>query len=567
MALKQRQLVAESKEHRGQKMLYALCSMLYATGPGLLVLYSVLCVFLIWGCVSLPREGDILAIVDGEPVSEEDLKYSLQIAHRREDLSSSTVLDLSLHVQKLIDDKLIAQEAHRMEMEQYPDVQQAIAAYILRESVVRLHDEEILQKVSVTENDIISDFRNKYERLTLEIIEADSEQVIRDVLKQLKSGGNFTELASKYSTHYSREEGGRVVYKRKSIVPHLQEAVFSLKPGEFSDIIKNGDQYYIVKLISRQEAPDEELENIREAIESALRSQKRKELGDRYLDRLRERADIKVNHELLSAIVVDKGTEERKKWADDKRTLADVNGSILTVKEFVEMVPAIVSNSNQEILNHWIDRKLVDLEALSRHYDETSDLKNMVSRYTDYLLKKAFIRRVILPDIEISDEVLKDYYLKNPASFLKPARYRIQQITVKTMDDAEDILSDLKNGADFSWLAKTKSTDSAAPKGGFLGWLTREQLPEPLRDKIDAFSPGDISPIEKIDSLYRIFRFQEKTEEEVEEFDQIKSIVYRAYVSGQINDRYGKYVEQLKEEAEIKINEDKIKLYEKKLIK
>jgi hypothetical protein len=63
-----------------------------------------------------------LAFVDGDPVTKGDLEYSLEIAHRREDLSSAKALDISQYVEKLINDRLIIHEARRMGMEEYPAV-------------------------------------------------------------------------------------------------------------------------------------------------------------------------------------------------------------------------------------------------------------------------------------------------------------------------------------------------------------------------------------------------------------------------------------------------------------
>ncbi|MEW6676005.1 MAG: peptidyl-prolyl cis-trans isomerase [Nitrospirota bacterium] len=440
------------------------------------------------GCASLLQREEVLAVVDGESITEEDLKYSLNIAHRREDLSSAGALNLSQYVQKLIDDRLLIEEAYRMGMDQYPEVQQAIEAYILRESVVRLHDEEIVQKVSVTEEEIINYYKEKY--------------------------------------------------KKEAPAPHRDGA-----------------------------GPDKELEGVRGGIEKAIREQKEKERSDEYLKYLRERAFIKIDRELLSAIKLDGGKEEIEKWSKDKRPLAKVNGSVLEAGDFVAIATPYIRKSNEEILNNWIDRKLIDHEALSRHYEMKPDLAKAVYRYKNQLLKNTFIRRVIIPRIAISDKTLEDYYSRHQKRFIKPAHFKLQQITVKTADEARDILNNLQNGADFSWLAKRRSTDSAASKGGDTGWLTKAELPEPVREIMDTLKIGDISPIIRIDSLYRIIKLQGKTEEEVEGFDKVKDSVYRLCFDEQFNSLLNKYVAQLKAEAQIKIYDEAVQSLEERLRK
>jgi len=515
------------------------------------------------GCASVSQKENILAVVESEPITEEDLKYSLNVTHRREDLSSASALNLSQYVQKLIDDRLIINEARRMGLDQSPEVQQAIQAYILRESVVRLHGEEIVQKVSVTEKDILEYYKKNYEIFTLGLIEVDTEENAEDLLGKLKKGENFAELAQKYSTHTSKKDGGEIAINRRAMPPFIEKAVASLKPEEFSDVIKAANKYYIIKLIKRKEAPDEELERLRGSIKPAIMKQKEKERSDEYLKYLRERATIKIDHEILSAISL--GTsEETEKRSKDTRPLAEVNGTVLTVREFAAMTTPYTRKSNEDILNNWIDRKLVDHEALSRNYENTPELKKMLYSYENQLLKKTFTNKVVLPQIVITDNILKEYYSKNKKSFTKPVRFKMQQITLKTMDEARDILNNLKSGADFSWLAKRRSTDSAASKGGDGGWVIKAQLPAPVKEIIDTLKLGDISPIIKLDSFYTIVKLQGKTEEEVEEFSKVKDAVYRASFNDQLSNLVEKYVDQLKTDAQVKIYEEQVHAIEEK---
>ena len=529
----------------------------------LLTAYFVL-LFSIWGCAGLQKKTIVLAVVDGEPVSEDDLEYSLQIAHRREDLSSAGTLNISEYVQKLIDDRLIVQEARRMGMEQQPETLKAVNAFLLRESVTRLHEEEILQKASVDEHEIVSSYRKDYEQFITGIIELTARDKAVKILEQLKSENNFNELAREYSTHASGKEGGEVVFTPLSMSSSIRELVYNLKPGETSDITEADGKYYIVKLIRRQEAPIEELEGVRERIGKAIRTRKEKERSEEYLKELRKEGVITVNHELLSSIKLDSGLSEREKWEGDKRLLVEGHGLTLTAEDFVSMMPPVVRKPNEDVLNTWIDRKLVDREALNRHYEATPDMKEKVQRYKNQLLRRTFIKRVILPRIQLSADIMEDYYLKHQEDYLKTVRFRIQRITVKTEEEAGDLINKLKNGADFTWTAKKRSIDSEAPKGGVLGWKTKGQMSEPLREIIDTLEPGDISPILKVDSLFRIIRLQEKTGEEIEAFDTVKASVYRAVSKEEFDKIYNEYIDKLKEEAHIEVNDRAVRAFEKK---
>lgn len=541
-----------SRGQRGMgRIIYKLCF-----GLGSLLIF--LC-----ACASLHDKERILAVVDGEPVTEGDFKYALTISHRKEDLSNAGSLDLKHYLNKLVDDRLIIQEARKSGMDKLPEIQQAIDAFILRESVVRLRDEEVVKKVSVTEEELMDYYKKNYEELTLGIIEMGSEEGINNIWGRLKKGEEFESLAKQYSEHPSRERDGQIKIKKGSLTRRLKDAVFSLKIGEITNVINENGKYYIVKLINRREAPVREFTNVKESIKKSIRKQKENELSEQYLEELRKKSNIKIDEKLLSSIDL----SNKDKYLEDERILVDVNKDILKVKDFISMVKTTNKLSNEDIINNWIDRKLVDQEALSRHYERKDDLKNMIKRYEDQLLKNAFIKRIIMPQIVVTEDALKEYYLNNKNDFLRPPRYKIQQITVKTIEKGNEIIDSLKNGADFSWLAKHYSSDSAADNGGDIGWVTKAGLPEKMRSIIDELKIGDISPVIEIDSSFKIYKLTDRIEGEVEDYTKVKDAVFSGYFNEQVNDILRRYIDELKKDAKIKINEKEIEYLEEKFKK
>jgi peptidyl-prolyl cis-trans isomerase SurA len=63
----------------------------------------------------------------------------------------------------------------------------------------------------------------------------------------------------------------------------------------------------------------------------------------------------------------------------------------------------------------------------------------------------------------------------------------------QTVDNANKILEQLKNGASFAGYARQYSESSTAPVGGDLGWVRPEQLPTPLATVLRTMTAGSIS--------------------------------------------------------------------------
>ena len=63
----------------------------------------------------------------------------------------------------------------------------------------------------------------------------------------------------------------------------------------------------------------------------------------------------------------------------------------------------------------------------------------------------------------------------------------------QTIENANKILDQLKNGASFAGYARQYSQSSSAAVGGDLGWMRPELLPEPLANVLRQMGPGQIS--------------------------------------------------------------------------
>jgi peptidyl-prolyl cis-trans isomerase D len=103
--------------------------------------------------------------------------------------------------------------------------------------------------------------------------EADVRKVAEDVLKQVKAGGDFAELAKKYSEDEgSKANGGDLDYfTRGRMVPEFETAAFSLQPGQVSDLVKSQFGFHIIKVIDKKAAVTRTLDEVKPQIEDQLK--------------------------------------------------------------------------------------------------------------------------------------------------------------------------------------------------------------------------------------------------------------------------------------------------------
>jgi peptidyl-prolyl cis-trans isomerase D len=106
------------------------------------------------------------------------------------------------------------------------------------------------------------------------------------LLKQIKAGGDFAELAKKNSQDPSSAvKGGDLDWvSRGQMVKPFEDAVFSLKPNEISDLVTTEYGFHIIQVQERQPAHLQTLDEVKPAIIVALKSQN-------VFDRMQDLAD------------------------------------------------------------------------------------------------------------------------------------------------------------------------------------------------------------------------------------------------------------------------------------
>ena len=77
---------------------------------------------------------------------------------------------------------------------------------------------------------------------------------LADVQKKIKEGGDFTEIAKKYSQSSDAASGGDLGFFTKGQLPdELQKAAEALQPGQVSDPIKDQYGYEILKVVEKKD--------------------------------------------------------------------------------------------------------------------------------------------------------------------------------------------------------------------------------------------------------------------------------------------------------------------------
>lgn len=116
-------------------------------------------------------------------------------------------------------------------------------------------------------------------------------------LEVMGSGTPFETVAGEVSIDQTAAMGGDLGYMRRGEMLHeLEEAAFSLKVGEVSDVIASSYGYHLVKVLDRHPgAGQPSFDSKRSAVLNFLTSQRRRGAFDEWLTDLEERATVIVD--------------------------------------------------------------------------------------------------------------------------------------------------------------------------------------------------------------------------------------------------------------------------------
>jgi len=122
---------------------------------------------------------------------------------------------------------------------------------------------------------------------------AKAKEKAEELLKQLKDGADFAELAKANSNCPSAPQGGDLgFFSRGETVPAFENVAFELANGQISDVVQTEYGYHIIKATDHKQASTISFDQAKDDIINRLTQQKQSELADEYIESLKAKANI-----------------------------------------------------------------------------------------------------------------------------------------------------------------------------------------------------------------------------------------------------------------------------------
>ncbi|MDD5585981.1 MAG: peptidylprolyl isomerase [Alphaproteobacteria bacterium] len=229
----------------------------------------------------------------------------------------------------------------------------------------------------------------------------------------------------------------------------------------------------------------------------------------------------------LPSLAADKAAD---KAAGGDPVVARVNGQEIHRSEVLRELETMGPQAQQmpaqvlypQLLQKMIVTKLVAAKGYEQKVQNEKEVKDRLKDAETQIVADIYVRQAVQP--KITDEKINARYKELAAKYKPEDEVRARHILVQTEAEANDVLKQVKDGADFAKLASEKSKDTGSAKqGGDLGYFTRNVMVKPFADAAFAMKVGEISekPV-KTDFGYHVIKVEDRRKSSAPPLAEVK---------------------------------------------
>jgi peptidyl-prolyl cis-trans isomerase C len=246
-------------------------------------------------------------------------------------------------------------------------------------------------------------------------------------------------------------------------------------------------------------------------------------------------------------------------------TLAQIGNSKITVASFNERVSRLpdryqkaIKKRKKDFLEGLINDTLLYQEAVKKGLHKDKDVLKII----DEARKKILIARLLKDEVDDAVDITGDdilvYYSENKSDYMTPEIMRVSHILVQSQKEAEGILERLEKGESFEDLAKAKSVDPTAQRGGDIGYFPRGQLMPKFENACAGLDIGKTSGIVKTKLGYHIIKLTDRIQPGQKPLEQVAESIKSKLQAMERKRVFNNLLGRLRKETSVKINEEEI---------
>jgi len=383
---------------------------------------------------------------------------------------------------------------------------------------------------------------------------------------------DFAAIAKRNSDDtQSAANGGDVgIFSRRRWVQSFDEAAFSLKVGQISDIVRTPYGYHLLKCTEIQ--PIDPFEKMKDQLKSQYQSSRFPDDKEAYVQRIKIKHAFVEHTDILERVISSLDTSKvlaESAWTASipnsliSSTLCSLDGKDFSVDSILRIAEASEENAGSPLTPNEFRSVL---GKVYEHLILVSEAKDLESRYPEFAkLMDEFLDGIILyraeqeemwAKISVSDSLLKTFFETHREQFRYPNRVNISAIYVGTDSLANDAYQRLQRGETFDTVAlQSNASILMRLRKGALDWLPADQ--DTMTKLAWAMKKGTYSkPFLVTGKGVTIISVNDKDSTRLKTYDEAGSEISNAYQDSESKRLEGIWLENVKQRMPVKMNRD-----------
>ena len=212
------------------------------------------------------------------------------------------------------------------------------------------------------------------------------------------------------------------------------------------------------------------------------------------------------------------------------------------------------------LLKNLIRRHLILQQDSVQALKKDKDIIKRVKQYEENIIIARFLQDQVGSRLKVDEDELKRYYQENRHKFSSPPKAEARHILLRSREEAEKVTERLRNGEDFTQLAKECSIDlPMALEGGSMGTIEKGRTLPALEKELFTLNVGEISDIVKTRYGYHVLTVDEIIPANFKSLEEVRDEIGKIMIREKEAKAFDEMAAKLESEADIKIFEDRLR--------
>lgn len=487
----------------------------------------------------------------------------------------------------MLNKNVMAYKADELGYDKDPAVVQGMEAFKKMGLQAGYLKRKVADQITVSEDEIREHYRNRGAVLSIKQILVDTPDEADQVMALLDAGEDFDSVCKKYSKSPDAAEGGQVLtitYGRFS--PDLQNAIFSLDVGQYSQPVYTPYGFFIMKVLRRTDSKTKEpYDKIHDTLEQEVRAIKEMVGTNKLTEKLRKEYGVEWYWDSLricfEALPPDRPFDQAPSRSDEvypllyfdeedlQKPVASYGDKTILIKDFSDYYDQASFFSRprrdfrlggiRSFITERIMADLVQREMKRSKIEEDPEVAAVLRGKQEELMINRLWDDLINSQTTITEKQINQYYNDHSGDFVVPEKRRFGVILTNDFDSAQRAYQEVTSGTPFRTVAMAYSVDEKTKDTlGETELLTKGEQPEIDEVGFALDGVGSVSKPFETSRGWMILKVTELEPAGNYTLEQARTSIEKALREQENDKRLNELLDKWKKELNVVIHEDNL---------